>query len=117
MTLGFNTTTNLKGTTTKNILNNKLEWIQHPVGIESNTRCVLDLSLQAGNVDSVGADLCTGTRSKGSLVVQEHTMCTRKVVVHKVNKGCWQVDGMTDTGVLWQHPVPSWGVPWSMCRG
>ena len=40
---------------------------------------------------------------------------------HKVHKGCW-VGGMPGNGVLWRHPVPSRGVPWSklprsLCHG
>ena len=31
---------------------------------------------------------------------------------HEVHKGCWQVGGTTGTGVLWRHPVSSWGVQW-----
>ena len=26
---------------------------------------------------------------------------------HEVHKGCWQVGGMTGTGVLWHYLVPS----------
>ena len=39
-----------------------LEGFRHPVGMESKTRCALDLFTYARNVDSAKADICTGTR-------------------------------------------------------
>ena len=80
----------------------QLEGFQRPFKMES-IMGVLDLFILADNVYSTMANLCTGTRSMG------------RTRAHEVHKGCWQIGGMTDTGVLWRHPVPSWGVPWLMC--
>ena len=33
-----------------------------------------------------------------------------------MHKRCWQLGGTRGAGVLWQHPVPSFGVPQLTCN-